>query len=254
MSLHNEYIPVPYLRIDQNGNIIEESKQAAALFNTKQKKIQDIIDKESEPKFFRHIFSGKKIDTLELNLHTNSSLPELFDVQFSWDPDGCCHLVLLQKNGSNEVIAEKLNSIQQRLAVTDFELFEKKEQLQKAVDELKKLSGPFIPLTKEIAYIPVFGDVEGDKMKIISSKVLSMIYEGEYETVLFDLTPAGEMLQEGVDSLNRLFRMIFLMHTSTICIIGAKPSQVRSLKEFQIEKGVQFAHSLKQLLPSLITQ
>src|SRR5690606_18264026 len=149
-------------------------------------------------------------------------------------------------------LIQKLSDIQQRLASSDFELLEKKEELENVLKRLDQLSGPFIPLSDTLCMIPLFGDITADKINTISESSLQSVFRGNYEVILFDLTAVGEVHEGGIEKFIQLVKTLNFMTGNVIKLIGIKPNLAKKLKHHDLDQWVQFNHSLKEELSTYL--
>lgn len=251
-SSYNHYLPVPYLKVDRDATIVGYSEEALALFDITDNKLIYLVDEESLEKLNKFVFSSKEVRKLELNLKTRQKSILLFQAYAQWDAEDYCHLVFLPEDQSIQALTQKLIQLQQRLSDTDFELFEKKEQLQEAMARLNKLSGPFIPVFNQLALVPLFGDITEEKMKAITANAIKSAYEGEYETILFDFTATGSIEPGGIQKMHELFQILLYMGNPIIKIIGINPKQAKELNLYGQTWPVEFEPTLKSSLSHYI--
>ncbi|PLT29600.1 Stressosome protein rsbRB [Peribacillus deserti] len=251
MHYPEEYLPVPYFKIDNNLNIISYSLEALKHFNLESKKFTSLIDEGSIDKLYNNLFSTKNNQKIELNFRTKYEEIALFETHISTDHEDHCHLVLMPIGNSIHILEERLSALQKRLLSTDFELFEKKEELVKAMKRLNELSGPFIPISEELAFVPIFGNVTAEKMKVINANTIKHVYEGDFHTVLFDFTAVGNFKSSGILLLGELFQMLNLMGNKKIKLIGLKPSHCFQLNDHLIDWPVVFESTLKQVIKTV---
>lgn len=255
MERLNLSLPLPYLGVNRDGTIISYSELAQEWFDLSSGHIRSLIDEESIGKLDR--FSpntGQNPITIELTLKTRENPLALFDVHLQWDQDHGAGVILLPKDSSNTELIEKLAIIQKRLASTDFELLEKKEELESVLKRMDRLSGPFIPLSDTLCLIPLFGDITADKINTISESCLQSVFSGSYETVLFDLTAVGEVHADGIDKFIQLVKTLKFMTGNVIKLIGIKPNLAKELNHHNLDQWVEFNHSLKEELSTYLYQ
>ena len=241
-------LPLPYIVIDPYGKILQYNNLSYTLFNLDNSKITGIIDDESMNKLVKASLSNETIQPIEVNVHTKDSSLVLFDLYLSDDSNGRIHILFVSKEKNNQVYLDKINHLQERLAHTDFELFEQKEKLEDVLMRLNKLSGPFIPLSDKMCYIPLFGDITSEKINLISEHVLHSVFNGEYQKILIDLTAVGEVQDEGIKKLIDLFRTLRFMAGSKIQLLGIQPRLAKVLSTYELENMVEFKSSLQYIL------
>jgi rsbT co-antagonist protein RsbR len=246
-------LPLPYLRVNRDGRIVSYSALAEERFDLSSGHIRSLIDQESIKKLVRvSSETGLAPIKMELNMITKEEPLALFDVHLQWDTENQASMIFLPKDSSNEELMEKLMNIQHRLASSDFELLEKKEELESVLKRLDELSGPFIPLSDSLCMIPLFGDITADKINAISESCLQSVFRGNYEVILFDLTAVGEVQADGIEKFIQLVKTLNFMTGDIIKLIGIKPNLAKELKHHQLDQWVQFNHSLKEELTTYL--
>ncbi|EMR05578.1 Stressosome protein rsbRB [Bhargavaea cecembensis DSE10] len=249
MEQLNLTLPLPYLSVNRDGRIVSYSALADQWFDLSNGHIKSLVDAESINKLGRiSSESGMEPIKLELNMKTKENPLILFDVYLQWDADNHAAMMLLPKDSSNEELIEKLMNIQYRLASTDFELLEKKDELEQVLRRMDELSGPFIPLSETLCMIPLFGDITANKINTISESCLQSVFRGNYEVVLFDLTAVGEVHADGIEKFIQLVKTLNFMTGNVIKLIGIKPNLAKELNHHHLNQWVQFNHSLKEEL------
>ncbi|MFG6497642.1 Stressosome protein rsbRB [Fictibacillus sp. UD] len=240
-------LPVPYVKINKDGVILIKSSRAADLLGMQVDTIRDCFDEESHNKLMKFMmpFSGEK--TFEANIKAKDQPFLLCDVSISWEEE-FAHVVFIPTGKHVQGLEEKLLELRMRLSSTDFELFEKKEALEDAMKRLDELSGPFIPISEKMAFVPLFGDITESKMITVTGNALKVAYEGQFEEIFFDLSATGEMDESGVQKLSELFRMLHYMNGKPVKIIGVKPKHARQLNSLDVDWPVYFETSLKDVL------
>ncbi|WP_424237886.1 STAS domain-containing protein [Bhargavaea ginsengi] len=246
-------LPLPYLKVNRDGGIVGYSALAKDHFDLSSGHIRSLVDEESISKLGRMSSeSGPDPVKMELNMKTKEHPLVLFDVHLQWGPDNQAGMIFLPKDSSNEELVQKLIGIQQRLASSDFELLEKKEELEGVLKRLDQLSGPFIPLSESLCMIPLFGDITADKINTISESCLQSVFRGNYEVILFDLTAAGKVSADGIERFTQLVKTLNFMTGDVIKLIGIKPNLAKELKHHDLDQWVQFNHSLKEELSTYL--
>ncbi len=138
--------------------------------------------------------------------------------------------------------------LQNRLSSTDFELFEKKEELEKAFMEIDKLSGPFITLSAEVALIPMFGDITPRKINAIKENTLKSAYKHDLDTMLFDFTGAGSITREGLQQMESLFTALSYMGGIEAVIVGVKPEHAKQMNALNADEEFSFLSTLQEAM------
>ncbi|CEG28823.1 hypothetical protein [Bacillus sp. B-jedd] len=248
MPINHDFLPVPYVRINPDGDIIGWSREAGGIFGLLDGlTISQLVDEESHGKLNEFIFA-KADAVVEVNMKTVEQPLALFSLRSKWDGNGTGHVVALPADKANEELVSRLTSLQSRLRNTDFELFEKKEQLEGAMNRLNQLSGPFIPISEKLALVPLFGDLTAEKMEAITANVIHSAYKGSYDNILFDFNATGLITDSGTQKLHNLFQTLTYMTSPTITIIGINPTQAKQLHQHGQSWPAQFQSTLQKVL------
>ncbi|MDR7074900.1 rsbT co-antagonist protein RsbR [Fictibacillus barbaricus] len=243
----NDVIPVPYLQMTMHGDIQFLSKKAEEMLHEGIKTITDCFDDESHKKLLKFMMPFEGDKSFEANVKSKNDPFLLCDIHVSWQND-YAYVVFIPISKHVKSLEEKLSDLRLRLSSTDFELFEKKEALEMAIKRLDELSGPFIPISEKIAFVPIFGDITESKMITVTGNALKSAYEGQYDEIFFDLSATGEIDLDGVKKLSELFRMLQYMNGRPVKILGVKPKHARQLNDFDVDWPVFYESSLKEVL------
>lgn len=243
-----KFLPLPYFLLDEELAILDYSRSASDIFLIGDNFIT-LVDEESRQKVSQYIQPDFSEIEIELNMKTKYNPLAVFGISVKWEGNKA-HILCVEKTKEVDNLSGQLIKLRSRLSDTDFELLEKKEELEDAIERIHKLSGPFIPLYAEAGLVPLFGDLKADKLRVIEENILNRIDEGDYEQVFFDFHAVGEITNDGKKQLGQLFETIQLMGTKTM-IVGLSPSQVRGFKSKGTLKAPSMA-SLKQAISEYI--
>ncbi|WNB91881.1 Stressosome protein rsbRB [Bacillus sp. NEB1478] len=243
----NDGIPVPFLQMTNHGDIQFLSKKAKELLHDDVEIITDCFDEESHNKLMKFMMPFEGDKSFEANVKSKNNPFLLCDIHISWKNDSA-YIVFIPIGKHVKGLEDKLSELRLRLASTDFELFEKKEALEAAIKRLDELSGPFIPLSEKIAFVPIFGDITESKMITVTGNALKSAYEGQYDEIFFDLSATGEIDLGGMKKLSELFRMLQYMNGRPVKILGVKPKHARQLNDYDVDWPVFYESSLKEVL------
>ncbi|SDN55210.1 rsbT co-antagonist protein RsbR [Fictibacillus solisalsi] len=247
MPVTDYVLPVPYFKINTEFHILNFSKQAEALFMITEN-ITSIVDEEGVAKLKNFLQTSSGTQPMEISMKTKNYALELFDLYISWDHYLNGHLICIKKNEQNKNLENMVYRLQSRLSSTDFELFEKKEELEQAIDEIDRLSGPFISLSDEVALIPMFGDITSRKINSIRENTLKNAYREDLDTILFDFTGVGSITLEGLEQMESLFRALSYMGGIESVIVGVKPEHARQMHELNSEVEFSFLSTLQEAM------
>ncbi len=245
--MHDLALPLPYIKLDSAGRIIDCSALAEEMMDLDVLFFSGLVDEESRPKLETAMASGFGVHQIELTIKTKNHPLELFDLHINNTEDG--HVLLLSsKQQSESAYMEKIQELQNRLSSTDFELYEKKVALEEILERLDKLSGPFISLTSSIGYIPLFGDITAHKIEVISGSCQAHVFKGNYTNILIDCTAVGQVDEEGFNKLLEMIRSLNLITGNKVVLIGINPQHAQKWSGFDFDELVHFNRSLQKVL------
>lgn len=248
---HLNHLPLPYFMINESYEILFMSKKAEQTFLTSDGFLS-LVDEGSQKKAVNHITPVKPSASLELILKTIDNPVIPFQLDVNWEGK-VAHIICSEKKEEYDEVSGQLTQLRERLAETDFALMEKNEALKDAIDRANQLSGPFIPLNKEVVVIPLFGDLFPEKLSAISNKIVHSLYNTDYHIILFDFTAVSQINQQGIKDLEELFKTIHLMGQETI-ICGVKPNHAQLINELQwflqSKKVVSLSQGIQKYLQS----
>lgn len=240
MSFINS-MPLPYFQIDQDFTILAASESAWSLFQPSDSLLH-LIDEESQQKAKLLLFS-KNILSIELVMKTIDSPYALIKLTCNWEKDNG-HIICTKQDEEMERLIETVDKHRHRLAETNFELLEQKEQLEDYHARISELSLPLIPLSNEIALIPIYGDVTKEIIDHTQARLLKDVYDSEAEKVLFDFHGVSSLTQEGILALGNMIESLSLFGTTSY-IIGLNPNQTMMLHKIIPNIPVTYLKNLK---------
>ncbi|WP_349409224.1 hypothetical protein [Pseudalkalibacillus sp. SCS-8] len=246
-------IPVPYFQINKDYEIITRSKHTEEQF-PQVDNFLELVDGDSMVKAERNL--GKKHGTavFELVMKTFQNPFSLYEVHVSWNLDRSAEIVCVEKSTANEKLFNQIDRLRGRLENTNFELLEKKNELEAAMHKINELSGPFISLTDDTALVPLFGDLTEEKMMLISKKILDNAHHKNQDRLYFDFTGVSEINEDGFKELQQLFKTLWYMGEIEAIIIGISPQQAVTLNNLDTEYHLKFVSTLKEALKGLYTK
>jgi rsbT co-antagonist protein RsbR len=238
-----KHLPLPYFLIDIEYNILAYSAASEDVFSVG-KKFLELVDWESHKKI-KTLFEHKDSKAEgELIMKTKFSPYALFDISVNWHEDRG-HVICIEKDHRLSELENIVQKHRVRLAETDLELLEKKEQVEKSLLEIKSLSCPFIKLTKTSALVPLFGNLDEKLIGQNEDRVLNQSQEGGYQEILFDLNGVGELTIEGVEAFISLVKELQVMGLQP-SIIGVKPHHAFFLNHSTAVPDVPYLNSLSK--------
>lgn len=243
-----KYLPQPYFLIDQDFQIIRFSDRSTEVFNI-HNSFLDLVDWESKSKAEYLLGNAKKRSEGELIMKTKESPYALVDVSIIWEGNEG-HVICLEKDHRLAELESLVEKHRLRLAETNLELLEKKEQVEKTLLEIKSLSCPFIKLTKKAALVPLFGNLDAELIRQNEERVLQKSQDEGYEEILFDFNGVGELTDDGVETFISLVKELQIMGLLP-SIIGIKPNHAFYLNRTNSKLDVPFLNSLSKAFKNL---
>ncbi len=244
-----KYIPVPYFLIDKGLTILQCSDIAIETFGDATLFL-DIIDRESKEKAER-ILTSHETKTTELVMKTITSPYFLFKLKVNW-ADSVGHVICIEQDERIQELIEAVNKHRLRLAETNFELLEKKEQLETSLALINELSAPYIILTKGIVLIPLYGHLKQDLIDSNSLRILQQINNNsEIVRILFDFHGIGNITTEGIVALRNLLTQITLMGVLPY-IIGLHPDHAQLIHKSGIKTESYFMRNINDAIRKFI--
>ncbi|MBM7094348.1 STAS domain-containing protein [Bacillus sp. H-16] len=239
-------IPLPFIRIKSNYEVVDTSERARNEFPSV-KSFLDLIDRDSREKAKKLISPAHRTFNLELNLLTKEHPLALFDVYGKWTADEEANIIVVSKDTRLQKVEGQLMTLQKRLRNTNFELYEKNEELEESIARTNRLSGPFITLSDEVALVPIFGDLFEEKLQAVRKNIYDAVYGGEFDNVLIDFTGVGIVKKEGLQGIREIFLALEYMGVQVI-IIGIQPQHAQQMKSFKEELNMTYIQSAKEAI------
>jgi rsbT co-antagonist protein RsbR len=244
-----KFLPQPYFRIGIDFNILSVSDRSFEIFDSTDNFL-DLVDWESRNKAAQLL--DKKDDRAEgeLIMKTKDSPYALVDISVTWhDSEG--HIICLQKDHRLAELESIVEKHRLRLAETNLELLEKKEQVEKSLYEIKSLSSPFIKLTRNTALVPLFGNLDQVLIQQNEERIRQKAHDGDYKDILFDFNGVGSLSDDGVDAFIMLIKELQIMGISP-SIIGIKPNHAFYLNRSPSKLDVPFLNSLSKAFKAIM--
>ncbi|MFG6119604.1 STAS domain-containing protein [Thalassobacillus sp. B23F22_16] len=248
MKQVDEFFSVPYLLITKQFEILQYSTEVEDIFVMHHNFLK-MCDEESVHKVRKEVVPGKSKNKIEINLVPSSANHDLLlvDLYVNWKNDLHAEMMILPKDQGMLDVTASLGQLRSRLNTTNFELLEEKEKLQEAMAENNRLSAPFIELSSTTALVPLFGDLNAEKINAVGDELLTSAQQSDIETILFDLTAVGEIEQDGVIAFQGVVQSLAYMGME-IVVIGVKPDHAQRINDLQLKLGLKFLRSLQQAI------
>ncbi|WP_053362941.1 STAS domain-containing protein [Bacillus sp. FJAT-27251] len=244
-----KFLPQPYFRISTDFAILTVSDRSLEIYEPSGNFL-DLVDWESKNKAAQLLAKKDERAEGELIMKTKDSPYALVDVSVVWDKSEG-HIICLQKDHRLAELESIVEKHRLRLAETNLELLEKKEQVEKSLNEIKSLSCPFIKLTKGTALVPLFGNLDQKLIQQNEERIMHKAHDGDYEDILFDFNGVGTLTDEGVDAFIMLIKELQIMGISP-SIIGIKPNHAFYLNRSPAKLDVPFLNSLSKAFKAIM--
>ncbi len=222
-----KHLPLPYFEINKNYDIQSISSITSKTFAVGDNFL-NIVDDDSKKKVEEYIQPKVKDIEMELVLNTIEAPTSLFNVYVTWEGE-TGHIICQPLQDQLEKLSKQLDDLRARLTSSDFDLIEKKEELEQTLIRVNKLSGPFIPLSERLVFVPLFGDLDKHMLRLIKPHIVDALNQSDYSYILFDFSAVDVITQEGLTELDQFFQTIQLLGQKTI-ISGIKPAQATTIK------------------------
>jgi rsbT co-antagonist protein RsbR len=241
----SQYLPHPYFHVKHDFTILSQSAQSNDVFPHADNFLK-LVDSGSKSKALSILSEFNRMAACELTMRTLYSPYALMDVSIHWH-GGEGHVLCIEKDTRLTELENLVSQHRARLAETNMELLDKKEALEQALKEVKKLSSPLIEITKREAFVPPFGDLDSALIEHNETPLLAKIFEEEYDVIHFDFSGVGEITEEGVSKFIDLLQKLDLMGVVP-SVVAIKPNHAIYLNKSSIKMKIEFQNSLSKVL------
>ncbi|KAB7672101.1 STAS domain-containing protein [Bacillus sp. B1-b2] len=111
----------------------------------------------------------------------------------------------------------------------------KDEMLYKQREMVEHLSVPIIPIKQYVSVLPLIGDIDDYRIRVIEEKVLNDIAETRIQTLVIDLSGLATMERDVIDYFEKILAGISMMGCKTI-LTGLRPELVKKM----VHSGIHF--------------
>ena len=243
-----KHLPLPYFTINQDFHIIDASDIALETFN-KSDSFLDIVDRESQKKARRTLTSAPFVIT-ELVMNTKNSPYGLFQIHINWQ-NQLGHIVCIEQDERIQELIDTVEQHRKRLSDTNFDLLEKKEQLEQSIERILELSVPIIYLAEGMVLVPLIGELNIDLVNKNHKRILESICTQQIERILIDFHGIGDITNEGIRALRNLVLELKVMGTESY-IIGVSPQHAKVLNSLPINPNTYYLKDLHTAIKSFI--
>ncbi|WP_053216246.1 STAS domain-containing protein [Guptibacillus hwajinpoensis] len=240
--------PLPAFIVNEKLEIIDESQLASESF-TSPSSFLDLVDKYSRTKAKKYLTPHEEQVEIELVLNTEHESYSLYNVYSNWTKEGTAQLVCVKQDQRIAKLGESIQKQRERLSETNFDLLDKKEELETALKRIKKLSSPFLPISSTIGVIPLFGTLEQELFEVNENELLYSLRNEDYERVIIDFSGVGEIEESGAHALHSFCKMVNVIGVIPV-LCGLKPSHVFHLLnlDFELDQNFELTGKLKDAI------
>ncbi|KGX93038.1 hypothetical protein N781_13215 [Pontibacillus halophilus JSM 076056 = DSM 19796] len=250
MQLVYNQFPLPIFVIDKRYHILYATEEAEREY-TIHSSLLDFIDEGSLEKVKQWVSPDKGKQQFEIHVLNRHHNLVLVDAYVYWQNDLHAEIMFIQKDEQVSRVTEVLQRLQQRLNDTNFELLQKKEELEESLLHNYKLSAPFIGLSEGNALVSLYGELTEEKLQIVEESILKAAHESNADRLLIDFTAVGKIEDNGVQALHHLLLSLEYMGKELI-VIGIRPQQARLLHKLKATMSVRYMNSLQQAITVFI--
>jgi len=243
-----KHIPLPYFTINQDFHIIDASDIALETFN-KSDSFLDIVDRESKNKARRKLTSAAFVTT-ELVMNTKNSPYGLYQIQINWQ-NKLGYIVCIEQDERIQELIDAVELHRKRLSDTNFELLQKKEQLEQSIERILELSVPMIDLAEGMVLVPLIGELNIELVNKNHNRILETICTQRIERILIDFHGIGDITNEGIRALHNLVLELKVMGAKSY-IIGVSPHHAKVLNSLPINPNTYYLKDLHTAIKSFI--
>lgn len=131
------------------------------------------------------------------------------------------------------------------------ELKEKESLLNKALEEMIRLSAPIVPIDDNISALPIIGKVDKARLEQLETRVLNFLEESKNDYLIMDLSGLLSVDPEVSDSFIKLRDLAQLIGTEVI-ITGVRPEIALSTKDIGAQlKGLHTYLTVQDAIKAL---
>jgi anti-anti-sigma factor len=130
---------------------------------------------------------------------------------------------------------------------------QQQEVIRQQLVILKQLSTPLIPLTAEVAVMPLIGIIDAERASQVLETLLRGIAQQKATVVIIDITGVPAVDAQGADALARISSVVRLLGARLV-LTGIRPSIARTLAEqgIHLEEIATFVEEFELMAPGLV--
>jgi len=106
------------------------------------------------------------------------------------------------------------------------------EQLKTSLKEITALSTPIVPITEGVSVLPLIGNMDMERLQIISDNITKKMSESKHDTLIMELSGLNDVDEEVIHGIFRFNDILKLLGTNLV-IAGISPQL--ALKATQID-------------------
>ncbi|QHE50646.1 PAS domain-containing protein [Pontibacillus sp. HMF3514] len=129
------------------------------------------------------------------------------------------------------------------------------EQLKTSLKEITALSTPIVPITEGVSVLPLIGNMDMERLQIISDNITKKMTEAKHETLIMELSGLNDVDDEVIHGIFRFNDVLQLLGTDLV-IAGISPQlalkatqldlDLSSMKTFATVKEAIQQHAVQQ--------
>lgn len=235
----------PVFKVDKNLTVVEQSADAARLFG-QITSFRDLLTENSRELAASLISSEEDHGSIELYLYNKAGEITLVDTYIAKENDLHAYLTVVEKESEKNRESSCLSEMRTELQRKNAELMAEKERVEQMLEENQRMSAPFIEVSKGVALTPLFGEIDHDKMTVVTQHLLEKANETKASQVIIDLTALETLDIEGVKALEKLFISLDVMGVK-VTISGIQTEQAKSMQIMNINGKVRYISSLEKV-------
>ncbi|SES15718.1 STAS domain-containing protein [Salisediminibacterium halotolerans] len=237
--------PFPIFKVDKKLTVIEQSSDAQRLFG-QVSSLQSLLAEGSREKAASFISSEGDHGPVELYMYNKEGEMTLVDGYMSKENDLQVHLMVIEKDSKIKQVSDRLTELRKELERKNEELLDEKERAEKMLAENQRLSAPFIEVSKGVGLTPLFGEIDQDKMIVVTQHLLERANETKSKQVIIDVTALDTLDIEGVKALEKLFVSLDVMGVN-VTVSGIQTEQAKSMQLMNTNASVRYISSLEKV-------
>ncbi len=148
-----------------------------------------------------------------------------------------------------QTVAERTADLQAALAEVEARVVAQAAllaQSERQHEALRTLSAPVLPVSETALVIPMVGELDADRLRILQSRALEAVERSRVRTLLLDITGVSLIDKEVARGMVEIVRATALLGTETI-LVGVRPEVAQAVVALGLDLGgLRSAPSLRE--------